>query len=176
MKTTVNPVKDKQTVTPKGDPVARRIEGLVVRPLRTQEDKRGELVEVFNPAWGVHPDPLVYVYQASLRPGAIKGWVKHEKQDDRIYTCLGVMRWAFYDLRDGSPTYKLLNIFTVSERTRSLIIIPKGVFHAVENVGDTEAIFVNMPTRAYDHADPDKFRLPIKNDLIPFAFDDGPGW
>jgi dTDP-4-dehydrorhamnose 3,5-epimerase len=34
----------------------------------------------------------------------------------------------------------------------------------------------NLPTWPYDHADPDKYRLPIKNDLIPFDFDDGPGW
>jgi dTDP-4-dehydrorhamnose 3,5-epimerase len=41
---------------------------------------------------------------------------------------------------------------------------------------EVEAFFINMPTRAYDHADPDKYRVPVKNALIPFAFDDGPGW
>jgi dTDP-4-dehydrorhamnose 3,5-epimerase len=35
---------------------------------------------------------------------------------------------------------------------------------------------INLPTCPYDHADPDKYRLPIKNELIPFDFDDGPGW
>jgi hypothetical protein len=37
-------------------------------------------------------DALVYVYQVSVRPGAIKGWVVHEKQDDRIFISRGVFR------------------------------------------------------------------------------------
>jgi dTDP-4-dehydrorhamnose 3,5-epimerase len=37
-------------------------------------------------------------------------------------------------------------------------------------VGETDAYFVNLPTRAYDHANPDKFRLPLDTDLIPYRF------
>jgi dTDP-4-dehydrorhamnose 3,5-epimerase len=70
----------------------------------------------------------------------------------------------------------MLNLFTVSERSRALVVIPRGVYHALQNVGETEAMFVNMPTAAYDHANPDKCRLPIRNDLIPLAFEDLPGW
>jgi dTDP-4-dehydrorhamnose 3,5-epimerase len=65
----------------------------------------------------------------------------------------------------------MLNVFTLSERNRKLLVIPHGVFHAARNIGETEAVFVNMPNRAYDHADPDKYRLPLKNDYIPFDFD-----
>ena len=172
----IQPVKDKQTVNAKGESVAKRIEGVAMRLLRPIEDKRGEIVEVFRPAWNFHPDPLVYVYQISIRPGAIKGWVMHKLQDDRVFISSGVMRWALFDNRPESPTYKLLNIFTFSERNRHLFVIPRGVFHAVQNIGQTEAVFVNLPTRAYNHEDPDKFRMPIKNDLIPFSFDDGRGW
>jgi dTDP-4-dehydrorhamnose 3,5-epimerase len=50
------------------------------------------------------------------------------------------------------------------------------VYHAVRNIGTGDAMFVNMPTRPYDHADPDKYRIPVQNDVIPFSFDDGPGW
>jgi len=39
-----------------------------------------------------------------------------------------------------------------------------------------DAYFVNLPTRPYAHDDPDKYRLPPRNDLIPFAFDERPGW
>ncbi|MSP14779.1 MAG: dTDP-4-dehydrorhamnose 3,5-epimerase [Chloroflexi bacterium] len=173
---TARPVKDRQTVTPDGQDVHPRIDGVVIRRAPPVEDKRGEIVEVYNPAWGLHPQPLVYVYQSTLRPGAIKGWIVHEKQDDRLFMVSGFMRWALFDNRPESATYKLLNVFTFSERNRALLVIPQGVFHGVQNIGATEAIFINMPTRPYNHADPDKLRLPIKNDLIPFDFDDGPGW
>src|SRR5262249_22460893 len=159
-----------------GERLERLIDGLIVRPARPQEDKRGEIVEIFDPAWGIQPDPLVYVYASSIRPGAIKGWIVHRHQDDRIFHAAGVVRWAFFDDREGSPTHGLVNVLTFSERTRSLIVIPRGVYHAVENIGQTDAFFVNMPTVPYNHADPDKHRLPIKNDRIPFAFDDGRGW
>lgn len=170
------PVKDRQTVTPAGEPIQRLIEGVAMRPARPQEDKRGELVEIFNPAWGFHTAPLVYVYQTCLRPGLVKGWVMHRAQDDRIFHSAGTVRWALYDPRPESPTRGLLNLFTFSERSRTLLVIPRGVYHAVENIGTGDAMFINLPTAPYDHADPDKYRLPLKNDLIPFSFDDGRGW
>jgi dTDP-4-dehydrorhamnose 3,5-epimerase-like enzyme len=54
-------------------------------------DERGEICEIYNPAWGILDTPLVYVYQA------IKGRVYHKEQDDRLFVVL-------YDMRDGSPT------------------------------------------------------------------------
>ena len=168
--------KDRATVTSEGESLERRIDGVIVRPARPIEDKRGEVTEVYRSEWGVHPDPLVYVYQTTVRPGAIKGWVVHEHQDDRLFLNLGVTRWVLFDARTASPTYRHLNQLVFSERNRVLLIIPRGVYHAVQNIGTTEALFLNMPTRPYNHSDPDKFRLPLKNDLIPFDFSDPPGW
>src|SRR5881628_1672381 len=93
----VEPRKDQQTVDAEGESVLPRIHGLVTRRLPPIEDMRGEIVEMYRPSWGLHPDPLVYVYQIGLRVGAIKGWVAHERQDDRIFMSRGVLRWAFYD-------------------------------------------------------------------------------
>lgn len=172
MSQTLIPIKDKQTVNESGEKISSRIKDLILKKLPVLEDKRGELIEIFRPSWGISSDPLVYAYQVLARPGSIRGWVVHKKQDDRLFCSIGVLRWAFFDARPESPTYKMLNEFTVGVRNPVLLIIPKGVFHAVKNIGQTDAIFINLPTRAYEHADPDKFRLPIKNDLIPFDFDD----
>jgi dTDP-4-dehydrorhamnose 3,5-epimerase len=171
-----DPVKEAQSVTPEGESVAPRIDGVVIRRLLTIEDKRGEIIEIFRPSWNLHADPLVYAYQVTVRPGAVKGWEVHKHQDDRVYISSGVVRWGLFDNRSESATYKLLNLFTFSDRNRAILVIPRGVFHAVQNIGQTEAVLISMPTRPYDHADPDKYRLPIKNELIPFDFDDGPGW
>jgi dTDP-4-dehydrorhamnose 3,5-epimerase len=168
--------RDRQTVTAEGQPAQRQIEGLVIRPYKTQVDRRGEVMEIYDPAWKIHPAPMVFAYQTMVRPKAIKGWIVHQKQDDRICPLAGVMRWVFYDDRKKSPTYRLLNQFTFSERNRALIIIPAGVFHAVQNVGESDAIFVNLPSKPYCHEAPDKYRLPTKNDLIPFDFGDPTSW
>lgn len=172
----MEPVKDAPTVTSDWKPLEKRIAGVVVKHIPPVEDERGEICEVFRPAWGVHPDPLVYVYMITIRPRKVKGWVRHEKQDDRIFLVRGTIRIGLYDDRSDSSTHRLLNLFTVSERNRALVVFPRGVYHAIQNIGESEAIFLNMPTRAYDHADPDKMRLPLRNPLIPFSFDDGPGW
>jgi dTDP-4-dehydrorhamnose 3,5-epimerase len=57
-----------------------------------------------------------------------------------------------------------------------MIIIPNYVMHAVQNIGTTDATFINMPSHPYNHAEPDKYRLPLTNDIIPYRFDDTPGW
>jgi dTDP-4-dehydrorhamnose 3,5-epimerase len=168
--------KDPQTVTADGQRVERLIEGVVVRNAVTHEDDRGELSEIFNPAWGVTSDPLVYVYQAMIRPGKLKGWVYHEHQEDRIFLSCGFLKWVLCDLREDSPTYKMINEITMSERNRKLLVIPRRVAHAAQNIGLNDAMFVNMPTRAYNHGDPDKFRIDIDSGAIPYRFESKPGW
>jgi hypothetical protein len=41
---------------------------------------------------------------------------------------------------------------------------------AVQNVGHAVVVFVNCPTRPFNHADPDKYRLPLDSSSIPFRF------
>ena len=168
--------RDEQHVTPEGKPVGDRIEGVELRPAVTHHDERGELSEAYNPAWGVHPDPLVYVYLTTIRPGRIKGWVMHDLQDDRVFVMFGIVKIVLFDARGGSPTKGMINEFHVGERNRGLLVVPRGVYHAFQNVGLVDAAFINMPTRPYDHQNPDKTRLPIDTDQIPYRFNDRLGW
>lgn len=168
-------VKDVATVTADGAPLGQRIDGVVVRHAVTQTDERGTLCEILNPAWGVHPAPLAYVYQFSIRPGRIKGWHRHRLHDDRIFISQGEVRVVLYDDRPDSPTFGLINEIFRSGLERTLMVIPAGVYHAHQNVGATDALFISMPTRAYDHADPDVYRLPVENDVIPYRFSQSPG-
>jgi dTDP-4-dehydrorhamnose 3,5-epimerase len=160
---------DQQTVTSDGDRVRALISGVVLRPAVTHVDDRGELCEVYDPRWQVSNDPLVYVYQAMVRPGMTKGWVVHERQDDRIFVSLGFLKIVLYDARPGSPTRGQVDELFLSERNRALLVIPRGVFHAVQNVGNVDAYFVNTPTRPFDHHQPDKRRLPLDTDQIPYS-------
>lgn len=172
----MEPKKDPQWVTPEGKPVAPLIHGVVLRAATTQTDDRGTLCEIFCPAWGLHPDPIVYVYQFTVRPGKIKGWHIHHEHDDRIFLSQGTVRTVLYDTRTTSPTYQMVNEIYLSEHHRSLLIIPAYVYHAFQNVDTRDALLVSLPNRAYNHADPDVYRLPIENDVIPFKFDSRAGW
>ena len=53
---------------------------------------------------------------------------------------------------------------------RQIVNVPRNVWHADHNIGSSDVLVVNLPTTAYDHANPDKYRLPIDTDLIPYKF------
>ena len=164
------PRKDSQTVTEEGESIQSLIHGVRLRPAITLPDDRGTVCEIMSSDWGFDELPMVYVYQVTIRPQQVKGWVVHRLQDDRIFLSQGTMRAVLYDDRPESPTYKKLNELFISEHNRALIRIPRGVYHAIENVGNVDVLFINAPTRPYNHADPDKFRLPLNNDVIPYRF------
>jgi dTDP-4-dehydrorhamnose 3,5-epimerase len=156
--------------------VGALIDGVVVRLATTLPDERGELCEIFNPAWTVSDAPLVHVYQAIVRPGKVKGWVVHYEQDDRLFISLGTVKIVLFDGREGSPTYRQIDEIVLGERNRGLVIVPRGVFHAIQNVGQSDALFLNLPTKPYNHASPDKYRLPLDTDQIPYRFEARLGW
>ncbi len=164
------PTKRPQAVTPDGAYVAPTIDGVRVRRAITHPDKRGAICEIYSDAWEFGDGPLVYVYEITIRPGVIKGWVKHERQDDRLFTLMGAVRIVLYDDRPGSPTLGLVSEQCFDDHTRALVRVPAGVWHAIENVGLTDARLVNCPTRAYDHEAPDKWDLPLDTEQIPFTF------
>jgi dTDP-4-dehydrorhamnose 3,5-epimerase len=159
-----------QTVTEKSEPIHSLIDGVVTRRATTHPDERGTLTEIFNPAWGLSDEPLVYVYQVTIRPGQIKGFVLHQTYDDRLFFSLGTVKVVLYDDRDGSPTRGMLNELFFSEQNRAHLVIPSNVWHAVQNVGTTDALFVNCPTKPYNHEDPDKWSMPKDNDVVPYSF------
>lgn len=167
--------RDEPTVRPDGSRIEERIEGVEVRSAPTQTDSRGEISEIYNPSWRLHPDPVVYVYQSMIRPHKTKGWVVHLDQDDRLFVSVGSVKIVLYDPRPDSRTQGLVNELFVGERNRCLVVVPRGVFHAVQNIGEVDAYFINLPTKPYNHADPDKYRLPLDTDKIPYSLVEGPG-
>jgi dTDP-4-dehydrorhamnose 3,5-epimerase len=83
---------------------------------------------------------------------------------------------VLFDDRPDSPTYRMVNEIYRHETHRTVMVIPAFVFHAHQNVGDRDALFISMPTRFYDHASPDVYRLPVENDYVPYRFEQRLGW
>jgi dTDP-4-dehydrorhamnose 3,5-epimerase len=169
-------LRDVQTVTPTGERTASPIEGVSQRRARTHTDDRGTLVEMLDPRWGWHPTPIVYAYAITERPGSAKGWALHKEHEDRYFLLAGELELVLYDVRPGSSTSGQLWTVVLSELDRSIINIPAFVWHATRNLGTRDAIVVNFPTVPYDHADPDKYRLPLDTPLIPYSFGVSRGW
>ena len=45
-----------------------------------------------------------------------------------------------------------------------------GIWHGMHNVGSDDWAFLNLFDRVYDHGNPDEWRLPPDNDVIPYRF------
>ena len=163
-------LQDQETVTPQGESVKTLPAGVVLRPLIVHPDDRGEVMEMFDPRWDWHPDPIVFTYYFTIRPGWAKGWGMHRIHEDRYCLLRGEARLVLFDAREDSPTHDMISEIFMSEKRPCIINIPAGIWHADENIGPSDILVVNFPTIQYNHADPDKYRLPLHTDLIPYRF------
>lgn len=161
---------DVQTVTAEGRSTNELIDGVRLRQLPTHVDERGSLMEIFDPRWNWHADPLGYCYCFTVRPGIVKGWGLHKRHEDRYCLLQGEMGLVLFDVRPESSTCGRLSRIALSEYNRCIVNIPPFVWHADHNLGTRDALVVNFPTRLYDHVNPDKYRLPIDTPLIPHKF------
>lgn len=158
--------KDQPTVSSSGEVISGSINGVVVSKPPVHSDHRGSLVEMFT-----HPDfwnfNFAYAYQTSIRPGMLKGWFAHEHKNDRYHLVTGELLVLLYDDREDSPTRGLTQKLVLSEATSRQVLIPAQVWHLSLNIGNSDAILVNLPSTHYDHENPDRFYISIDSGDIP---------
>ena len=169
-------MRDAPTVTPEGKALAPLIEGVSIREAPVHIDERGSVIEVYDDRWGWHPDPVVFAHCFTIRPGYVKGWGLHKLHEDRYFILAGEMELVLFDPRPESSTCGAVCKIALSEQRRQLINIPRFVWHAERNIGAKDVVVIDFPTAPYNHADPDKYRLPIDSPLIPHSFGDARGW
>ncbi len=162
--------RDPQLANADGRPVGRLTEGVTFREQTTYADERGTVVELFDPRWNWHPAPLVFAYSFTIRPGMVKGWNLHQEHEDRYFILQGEMELVLFDPRPESSTSGEVCRIVLSEFNRRIVNVPKCVWHADHNIGTKDVVIVNFPTAPYNHANPDKYRLALDTDLIPYRF------
>lgn len=126
------------------------INGVVVRKLVRNLDSRGWLTEIFRsdeldeeffPAMG---------YISSTNPGVTRG--PHEHWDQADYFCFigpSNFKLRLWDNRKDSETFLYRSTVIVGQDNPATVLIPKGVVHAYQNVGDIDGIVINCPNRLY---------------------------
>ena len=168
--------QDAATVQADGQALGRQIHGVQMRDLILHTDDRGTVCELYDERWGWHPDPVVFTYVFSVRPGKTKGWGMHLEHEDRYALIAGELEVAMYDAREDSPTSGMVSSVVLTAQRRQLLSVPTGVWHANRNIGSVDAVVLNFPTKPYDHDSPDKYRLPLDTDEIPYPWPDPNGW
>jgi len=143
------------------------IDGVVVKKLKFIKDGRGKLMEV------IRNDDSFFTrfgqaYVTTAKPGVVKAWHYHKTQDDNIALVSGRIRFGLYDAREGSRTHGEVMDILMDEENPKLVHVPRGVYHGFKGLEREESMVMNVPTEAYNHGEPDEYRVdPFEND-IPF--------
>jgi dTDP-4-dehydrorhamnose 3,5-epimerase len=162
--------KDPQIVTSEWQKISPGIEGVVVREVLHVPRDHGVITEMFRPEWDPTGMPVVHIYQSRLFPGAIGAWSCHTKSIDRLFVNQGHLKVVLFDGREESSTFGRIVELHVGDARPAFVVLPTGVWHGLQNLGSTDALVLNYPTRAYDYEDPDHWRLPFDTDQIPYTW------
>lgn len=126
------------------------INDVVVRKLRKFNDRRGWLTELFRHDELTAEFFPVMAYISSTNPGVARGPHEHVDQAD-LFCFLGPsnFRLRMWDNRPDSPTYRNVMTLLAGEDNPQAVLVPKGVVHAYQNVGEKDGIVINCPNRLY---------------------------
>jgi len=162
--------KDSQLIDRDWHANQKVIEGISVREVLHVPRDHGVITEMFRPEWDPTEQPVVQIYQSRLFVGALGAWSCHEFSTDRLFVNHGLLKIALYDARPESKTLGVVNEFYAGDARPLLLVIPPGVWHGLQNVGTSDALVLNFPTRAYDYESPDHYRLPYDTPEIPYSW------
>jgi dTDP-4-dehydrorhamnose 3,5-epimerase len=126
------------------------IADVIVRDLRRFKDDRGWLSELFRS--DDLPDQFApaMAYISSSRPGVTRGPHEHVDQAD-LFCFIGPsdFRLRMWDNRSSSPTYRHVMTLIAGQSEPKAVIIPRGIVHGYQNIGDVDGIVINLPNRLY---------------------------
>jgi dTDP-4-dehydrorhamnose 3,5-epimerase len=169
-----SPTKDKPHITSGGMVLTERIADVVVREGNNIVTRNGHTFEVYSSPWDLPVQSVQHVIHVSLKPAAISAWHLHERQTDQIVVVAGMVELVLHDPRDDSPTRGQTDVLHLSPMRPTVVSIPPGVWHGVKNMLAADfSSFLNLFDRPYEHGDPDEWRLPVRNDQIPYDFGAG---
>jgi dTDP-4-dehydrorhamnose 3,5-epimerase len=126
------------------------INDVVARKLRKFNDRRGWLTELFRHDELTAEFFPVMSYISSTNPGVTRGPHEHVDQAD-LFCFLGPSNFKLrmWDNRPDSPTYRNVMTLVAGEDNPQAVLVPKGVVHAYQNVGEVDGIVINCPNRLY---------------------------
>lgn len=144
-----------------------KIHDVVIKKLITHSDDRGYFREILR-----DDDELLSRFgQTSITktyPGAIKAFHWHKNQDDLWYVADGMAQVVLHDMREESPTQSETQVIYAGEDNPVLILIPIGVAHGYQVLGNKPVLLFYHVTQSYDPANPDEERIAYDDPAIGF--------
>jgi dTDP-4-dehydrorhamnose 3,5-epimerase len=162
--------KDERNIASDWEPLQELIDGVKVKEIKNVPKENGFLTEIFRADWELDEGHVSQVFQVNLFPGGISAWHAHQFSTDRLFASYGLIKVVLFDARSNSRTHKLINEFRIGLVRPTLIVVPPGVWHGVQNISKEPGCLVNLVDRAYAYEDPDHWRLPFDTSKILYSF------
>jgi len=145
------------------------IDGVKIIPLKQIVDERGKIMHMLK-ATDKHFIDFGEIYFSCSWPGAIKAWHIHKSMTINNAVISGNAKLVMYDLREDSPTYKVLQEVFLGESNYVLVQMPPGIANGYKSYGDKMVILANCATEPHDpqeiiRLDPFSEEIPYKWDL-----------
>ena len=166
----IDAVKDTQSITPDWSIPQELIDGVMLKEVRNVPKENGVLTEIFRAEWDLGDPAVDQIFQMSLVPGAISAWHMHRETTDRLFVTQGQMKIVLYDDRADSATHSLVNEFCLGAWRPGLVVVPRGVWHGLQNLHHQPSTILVAVDRAYRYEDPDHWRVPHDSAEIPYRF------
>lgn len=113
-------------------------------------DERGWLAECFRQddiPMELFPS---MAYVSVTQPGIIRGPHEHVEQTD--YFCFigpSNFKVILWDNRRDSPTFNFRQVIFAGDDRPKIVIVPPGIVHAYQNIGNVGGQVLNFPNRLY---------------------------
>ena len=126
------------------------IDGVIWKPLTFWKDQRGWLCELFRHDELPEKFHPVMSYISMTEVGIARGPHEHVDQAD-TFCFIGPSNFKVYlwDNRPASLTFGNREIKVVGQDAPFALVVPAGVVHAYQNVGQIQGIVFNAPNRLY---------------------------
>lgn len=127
--------------------------------LLARVDDRGYLIELLR-ANDKYFTKFGQVYLVGdFAQGTIRAYHKHDTLWDWFIITHGAAKFVLVDDRKDSPTYQTMNVFVISQRNPSLLVVPPGVFHGWMALEDDTQL-ISIASEVYNRDKPDEIRIP----------------
>ena len=124
------------------------IEGLIIKPLAKYADERGWLAEIYRSDGSDYRPVMSYL--SMTKPGVVRGPHEHVHQSDAfVFAGPGDFELHLWDRREDSATKGEYQKLTAGESNPCMVIVPPGIVHGYQAVGDEEAYSINLPDKLY---------------------------
>ena len=130
------------------------IEGLIIVPLRTFVDARGEVRQMLR-ADAPHFVDFGEIYFSLVNGGMVKGWKRHQRMTLNLAVPVGRVRFVFFDDRNESPTRGETQEVILGHDAYQLTVVPPGVWNAFQGLGSGMSLVANCASLPHDPSEAD---------------------